>query len=139
MWACRGLQSQGTSITEFSPSGPCGGRSGCLLMRASFFRPRSLPCLLHPISSLLHPSVSLPTQTVEACMGHALFHHVPARLSPLSPFLGFRSLVCSMCGVLLLIRWLPCLVCGKQSCCTSETLEAEWSLKAQYLSAGECF
>lgn len=140
VWACQGLQSQGTSITEFSPPGPCGGWSGCLLARASFFRPWCLPCLvLHPISSLLHPSVSLPTQSVKACTGHALFHIVPVRLSPLSPSLGFCSLVCSMCGVLLLIRWLPCLVCGKQSCCTSETLEAEWSLKAQSLSAGECF
>lgn len=54
VWACRGLQSQGTSITEFSPPGPCGGWSGCLLARASFFRPWCLPCLvLHPISSLL--------------------------------------------------------------------------------------
>lgn len=84
VWACRGLQSQGTSITEFSPLGPCGGWSGCLLARASFFRPWCLPCLLlHPVSSLLHPSVSLPTQSVKACTGHALFHHVPVRLSPL--------------------------------------------------------
>lgn len=128
MWACRGLQSQGTSITEFSPPGPCGGWSGCLLARASFFRPWCLPCLvLHPISSLLMHG----TCSFSPCAS--------ASLSPLSPSLGFCSLVCSMCGVLLLIRWLPCLVCGKQSCCTSETLEAEWSLKAQSLSAGECF
>lgn len=88
-WACRGLRSQGTSITE-SPSPPSpsdlrGGWPGRPLMRVGFFRPRSVPCLLHLISSSLHPSVSLPPQTVKACKGHALSFHVPVFLSPFLP------------------------------------------------------
>ena len=123
------------------PSGLSGGWPGRPLVRAGFFRPRSLPCLLHLISSSLHPSVSLPSQTVKACEGHTLSLHVPVCASLfLAPSLGVCSLVCSVCGALLLIRWLlPCLLCGEQSSCTSETLEAEWSLKVCSLSAGECF
>lgn len=148
MWACRGLQSpQGTSITNSlpptlpAPSGLSGGWPGRPLVRAGFFRPRPLPCLLHLISSSLHPSVSLPSQTVKACEGYTLSLHVPVCASLfLAPSLGACSLVCSVCGALLLIRWLlPCLLCGEQSSCTSETLEAEWSLKVCSLSAGECF
>ncbi len=68
-----------------SPSLPTpdlhGGWPGHPLVRAGFFRPRSLPCLLHLISSSLHPSVSQPSQTVKACKGHTLTLHVPVYVS----------------------------------------------------------
>lgn len=105
MWACRGLQSEGTSITECPPappplpSGLRGGSPGRSLVRAGFFRPRSLPCLLHLISSSLHPSVSLPSQTVKACKGQTLSLRVPVRISLPFSLSGFPLPYSAACVV----------------------------------------
>lgn len=92
---------------------------------------------LHLISPSLHPSVSLPSQTVKACKGRVLSLCASVSLPFCLPGFQLHSLQdVSSCVAIYKMAALSAAVCGKQSSCTSETLEGGWSLKAQCLSRG---
>lgn len=127
-WAFRRLQSQCTSITGPTPippfpSGPCW--PGHPLVKTGCFRPHSLSCLPPP-SNLLTAPICLPA-FIDSMQATTYFLSVCQCRSLFLPLVVPAPCVC---GGLLLMRWLSCLLCDKQSSCTSESLEAEWSLKA---------
>lgn len=123
-----------------TPSPPGPGRPGRPLMRAGMFK---TPVPAWPLpSNLLTAPICLPAFRDSKSMRGT---HAFIPCIPYAPPLSFPSPcpcspVCRKCCGLLLIRWLSCLPCDEQSSCTSEALEAEWSLKApSSLLAGECF
>lgn len=66
VWACRGLQSPGTSITKTPPFGLRGGWAGPSFVRVGLFRP--IPCPASSSNLLLTAPICLPDFTESKSM-----------------------------------------------------------------------